>query len=294
MRRGDFAAAWEASDRILAARTPGERCWHLPRHEQWVWDGRPLRDQRVLVRCYHGLGDTLQFARCLPRLDTLARETIVWVQPSLIDLLATLPGRERRRLLPLHDGTPEVDYDVDLEIMELAHALRLSPESLADGVPYFDVPRAPRPSERLCVGVVAATGDWDDRRNVPSELLRPLAEHPRVAAFNLQLDPPLPGLVDLSTPDVLLLAKRVRALDLVITPDTMLAHLAGALAVPVWTLLPAEADWRWLQPDRTDSPWYPTMRLFRQPRPGDWRSVIDDVLECLWRLSEARPGPVRR
>src|SRR5438309_11192027 len=107
MRHGDFDAAWKISDQILARRAPGERCWHLPRHEQRVWDGRPLAGQRVLVRCYHGLGDTIQFARCLPRLDGVRRETMVWAQPALLDVLRTLPGE--RRLLALLGGTPAVD-----------------------------------------------------------------------------------------------------------------------------------------------------------------------------------------
>ena len=273
MRRADFAAAWQISDQILAQRQPGETCWHLPRHEQWVWDGRPLANERVLVRCYHGLGDTIQFSRCLPMLDGVARETIVWVQPALIELLGTLAGE--RRLLPLHDGTPQVEYDVDIEIMELGHALRLQPEDLGACVPYFHVEAtAPRTSEGFCVGVAAATGDWDGHRSIPVGLLSSLSG---VELINFQLEHPLPGMPDWSTPDVLELARRVRAVDLVIAPDTMLAHLAGALGVRTWTLLPSAADWRWHQPRRTDSPWYPTMRLFRQPRPGDWQSVIEEV-----------------
>src|SRR5207253_4806371 len=122
MRHGNFDAAWEISDQILARRAPGERCWHLPRHQQWVWDGRPLAGQRVLVRCYHGLGDTIQFARFLPLLTERCRELTVWAQAPLIPLLERMP--QPFKLLPLHDGTPEVDYDVDIEIMEITHALR--------------------------------------------------------------------------------------------------------------------------------------------------------------------------
>jgi hypothetical protein len=288
MRRGDFAAAWRVSDEIIAARTPGERCWHLPRHEQWVWDGRPLAGGTVLVRCYHGLGDTIQFARFLPMMARIAHETIVWAQPSLLGLLGRLP--QVGRLLPLHDGTAGVDYDVDIEIMELAHALRVDPECLPGCVPYFDVPAAARHSDRFCLGVLAQAGDWDPRRSVPADLLARLAQSWDVALFNLQLEPRLPGMADLSTPDLLDLAARVRALDLVITPDTMLAHLAGALGVNTWTLLHADADWRWMGPERTDSPWYPTMRLFRQPRPGDWPAVFDQLERHLAHLV---PGPKR-
>jgi ADP-heptose:LPS heptosyltransferase len=97
-----------------------------------------------------------------------------------------------------------------------------------------------------------------------------------VELFSFQLGSVLPGMRDASTPDALELAARVQAMDLVITVDTMLAHLAGALGVRTWVLLPFDADWRWLA-DRTDSPWYPTARLWRQPRPGDWRSVLHSV-----------------
>jgi hypothetical protein len=279
MRRGDFAAAWDISDAIIAARAPDEQCWHLPRHEQWVWDGRPLDDQRVLVRCYHGLGDTIQFARFLRRLDVITRDTTVWAQAALLELLATLPGT--RRLLPLHDGTPEVEYDVDIEIMELAHAFRATADSVGAYVPYFNVVADARPATTFAVGVAARAGDWDARRSIPADLMLRVAELPRLTLFNLQVDPPLTGIPDLSTPDVTELARRLRALDLVITPDTMLAHLAGALAVRTWTLLPADADWRWMSADRTSSPWYPTMRLFRQRVPGDWSSVIDEVVDNL-------------
>ena len=278
MRRGDFLAAWRVSDRVLAERRTAGPCFALPRHEQWVWDGRPLAGQRVLVRCYHGLGDTIQFARLLPRLAQIARRVAVWAQPALIPLLQTLPAR--LHVLPLHDGTPEVDYDVDIESMELAHALRISLATLPEAVPYLHVPPDPRLSPHFSVGLLARAGGWDPRRSVPTRQLAALARLPGVHAFSLQLDEPIPGACDISTADVWTLARRVQALDLVITVDTMLAHLAGALAVPTWLLLPAEADWRWMA-ERQDSPWYPTLRLFRQPAPGDWSSVLQAVTDAL-------------
>ncbi|MDQ6671110.1 MAG: ADP-heptose--LPS heptosyltransferase [Chloroflexota bacterium] len=271
MRRGDFAAAWQISDAILARRREAGRCWHLPRHEQWVWDGSPLVGRRVLVRCYHGLGDTLQFARFLPQLAQSARELTVWVQPVLMPLLQRMSAP--LNLLPLHDGDPQVEYDVDIEIMELAHALHTTIETLPSEVPYFTVPAEPRRCSAFSVGVVAQAGDWDARRSVPSQLMARLAEIPGIRTYNLQLGCGVPGAEDISTPDVLTLAARMLGLDLVVTADTMTAHLAGALALPTWTLLVADADWRWMS-GRDDSPWYPTMRLFRQPSAGDWQSVM--------------------
>lgn len=275
MRRGDFGAAWRISDATLAERQASGSCWHLPRHEQWVWDGRPLAGQRVLVRCYHGLGDTIQFARFLPVLARRCCELTVWVQPALIPLLRRMSAPFSLR--PLHDGTPEVEYDLDIEIMELAHALRVTLESLPNEVPYFSVDADSRPSSSRAIGVVARAGEWDARRSLPSDLLAPLAALPDIRLFNLQLGSAVPGAEDISTPDVLTLASRIRGLSLVVTADTMPAHLAGALAVPTWTLLPADADWRWME-GRDDSPWYPTMRLFRQSSPGDWQSVVGRVV----------------
>jgi ADP-heptose:LPS heptosyltransferase len=246
----------------------------LPRHQQWIWNGTPLRDRHVLVRCYHGLGDTIQFARFLPDLQSIARHTTVWAQPWLMPLLETMPSTPELR--PLHDGTPEVDYDVDIEIMELGHALRVSLDSVPP-VALFDVPPAERPAGGFSIGVVAAAGDWDARRSVPAELYARLADRtPAATMFSLQQGTPVAGLHDAQARDVLTLAGRLRALDLVITADTMMAHLAGSLGVATWTLVPADGDWRWMT-HRSDSPWYPSMQLFRQPRAGDWQSVFDDL-----------------
>jgi len=246
MRRGDFAAAWAVSDAILREHQ-GRTCYDRPRHEQWVWDGTPLEGKRVLIRCYHGLGDTIMFARYFPLVKRIASDVVAWVQPSLIPLLSTM--RDPVKLLPLHDGTAEVEYDVDIESMELMHALRVVP----DDVPYLHV----EPLERMrAIGLVTRAGDWDPRRSIEGDVR-------------------LPRTVSLPN-DPLTTARFMRALDLVVTVDTMTAHLAGALGVPVWVLLPYECDWRW-QDEREDSPWYPTMRLFRQRRPGDWADVLDRV-----------------
>jgi hypothetical protein len=293
IRSGAWHHAWAVSDTVVRDRG-GATCWHLPRHEQWVWDGRPLAGRRVLVRCYHGLGDTLMFARFVPPLRREATEVTLWAQPVLLPLLATL--QDVGPLLPLHDGTPEVPYDVDVEIMELAHAVRATPDTLPR--PRFDVAPAPLARDgRLAVGLVWECGDWDRAtRSVPPALLAPLAQVPGVDLHVLQrgpgldafvADPPFAATVS-GSDDVLAAARVVRALDLVITIDSFPAHLAGALDVPVWTLLPHAADWRWMD-GRDRSPWYPTMRLLRQPRPGDWAAVVARVADDLARLAAGRP-----
>jgi hypothetical protein len=286
MRRGEFAEAWLRSDADLAARA-GRPCWHWPRHLQYVWTGRPLAGQRVLVRCYHGLGDTIQFVRYLPLLKDLGAETIVWAQPALLPLLATAAGIDQ--LLPLHDGTPEVAYDADVELMELPHIFRSTLGTIPQTIPYLhaESQRLAKPGQ-LAVGLVWQAGDWDAQRSVPFGALAPLAAVPGVELLILQANAAAagwqpgvgmhPGEFDLYE-----YARVVRGLDLLITVDSMPAHLAGALGVPVWTLLQAEADWRWLR-EREDSPWYPTMRLFRQEQAGEWAAVVARVRKELERL----------
>ena len=280
MRRGDFGAAWTISDAVLASR-PARRVMLAPAAPRAMGLGRPAagraaRAGAVLPRPgRHTSVRPLPTSpgRALPRADRLGPAD---AGPACCAVCPLDAGR-----LPLHDGSPEVDYDVDIEIMELPHALRTTLEAAAaaGAVPVSSRPRRARCSTR-CIGLVAQAGEWDARRSVPADLLGGLATLPGLRTFSLQPGKPLPGAEDISTPDVALLAARMLGLDLIVTVDTMAAHLAGALGVPTWTLLAAEADWRWME-GRDDSPWYPTMRLFRQPRPGDWESVVARVRAAL-------------
>jgi hypothetical protein len=281
---GDLEGAWRVSDRIRN-RTHGLRDEARPRHLQQIWDGRPFDGRRVLIRCYHGLGDTIQFIRYAPLVRTVAREVVVWAQPRLLPVLRTAPGIDR--LMPLHDGTPACVYDVDVESMELPYAFRSTLTTIPSAVPYLHVaPMTSPPEDRLAVGIMWRGGDWNLERSIPFPMLDPLFAVPGVSWYQLQGDPgpgerhPRLGAHDCST--VLQTARWMRALDLVIAIDSMPAHLAGALGVPVWTLLTSHPDWRWLE-RRSDSPWYPTMRLFRQYRAGQWLSVIEDVRQALER-----------
>jgi hypothetical protein len=287
MRRGEFEAAWAVSDEVLRLRA-GVPCWHLPRHRQYVWDGTPLAGKRVLVRCYHGLGDTIQFIRYAPLLKALATEVRVWAQPVLLPLLRTMRGIDQ--LLPLHDGTPEGAYDVDVEVMELPHVFRTTLATLPAEIPYLQVaPGALPHDERLAVGLVWGAGEWDARRSIPLAQLMPLAGVPGITWYIFQRGPGLAerpdgfGVIP-ATRHLFEEARLMRALDLLISVDTLPAHLAGALGVPVWTLLPVDADWRWME-GRDDSPWYPSMRLFRQVRAHDWPAVIAHVAAALERRS---------
>ena len=287
MRRGDFAAAWAISDALLHTRSLDNH-FKLPRHFKNIWNGQPVSGKRVFMRCYHGLGDTIHFIRYASLLKREAAKVIVWTQPSLIPLLRTVNGVDQ--LLELHDGVPEVEYDVDVEVTELPYVFRTTLESIPANVPYVHVEPAllPHDDRRLRVGLIWQSGDWDTSRSIPFHEIERLAQLPGIDWHILQRDPLNAGwdgkFGRISGGDNPLDDARImRALDLVISVDTMTAHLAGALGQRTWTLLPVNADWRWML-EHEDSPWYPTMRLFRQKKEGKWDSVIDEVERDLKRL----------
>jgi hypothetical protein len=287
MRAGDFARAWEISDRHLMAVRRADPPKHQgPRHLQRIWRGERLEARRVLVRCYHGLGDTIQFARFLSPLHAIAGEIILWCQPELLSLMSTVAGVDRA--VPLHDGEPGVDFDVDIEIMEIPHAIRASREQVEIGAPYLRPPgsdsRDVTADGRLSIGLVWDVGDWQRWRIIPPQLLKEL-NGPGVQLYSLQRGSAAKaareiGAVDISSPDIGVLAGRLQMLDLCICPDTMLAHLSGALGRETWIMLHADCDWRWPASGER-SFWYPTVRLFRQHIPGDWHDVVRDVRSAI-------------
>jgi hypothetical protein len=288
MRKGDFEKAWEFSDEVLKAGLNRDY-FNLPRHYQCIWDGTPLNGKKVLIRCYHGLGDTIQFIRYAPLVKEIASEVIVWAQPRLLNLLSTVEGIDR--LIPLHDGIPEVNYDVDVESMELPHIFRTTIHTIPSKFPYIHVEPQPLPVSKaeLAIGLVWQAGDWDKSRSIPFSLFIPLSEVTGIRIFILQdkateagWQPDFgihPGKCSLDDH-----ARIIKSLDLLITVDSMPAHLAGALSTPVWVLLSKKADWRWLE-NRCDSPWYPSMKLFRQYIEDDWSEVVNLIIEEVKKLA---------
>jgi hypothetical protein len=297
MLNGQFEQAWQISDAVIQERS-GRSCTDQPHHLRWVWDGTPLVGRRVLVRCYHGLGDTLQFVRFLPLIAATAKEVALEAQTSLLPLLRSVGGIAA--LYPLDEAPPR--WDVAIESMELPHALRTTLDTLPARVPYLELPprgdggatAPPLDGGRMRVGLVWAAGDWRRERSVPPSALLPLTRLP-LELVGLQFGPggrdraaaALSRAFSFAIADDTTVgdtARLMHDLDLVITVDTMAAHLAGAFGRPVWVLLDADSDWRWMR-HRSDSPWYPTMRLFRQPRQGDWTPVIESVTARLSAIS---------
>jgi hypothetical protein len=290
MRRGDFERAWTISDTLLRYRR-GQPCDHLPPECRWVWNGEPVAGRRVVVRAFRGLGDTLQFIRYAAVLRDVGAETIVCAPPRLTPLIATVDGVDRviEERLAMDPG---VVHDVQVEVMELPFVFRTELHNVPSHVPYIHVDRAPLPhSDGLNVGLVWQASEWDPRRSIPFALVRRLQKVPGVRWYVMQRGPGLAqwdGAFGRLPPAETLVqeARVMMSLDLLITIDSMPAHLAGALGVPTWLLLHAEADWRWLEA-REDSPWYPRTRLFRQQFQGEWDHVLTHVQEALHALAAA-------
>ncbi|MGE5214686.1 MAG: ADP-heptose--LPS heptosyltransferase [Nitrospirota bacterium] len=281
MRRGDFEPAWRISDRVLQNRHRFRRgsC-----NQESTWRGEPLHGKRVLVRCCYGLGDTLQFARYLPLLRHGARCVILQAQASVARVLEHVQGIDR--LATRYNCVPPETYDVAIHLSELPHLFRTRIQTIPTKTRYINIePRTIPPSSSIRVGLVWQGSDWDPRRSVPLQLF---AGFERIAGVTLHilqrghalLERPIGFGIDSGNDDLYEAARTMAALDLIVTIDSMPAHLAGALGVPTWVLLHSECDWRWMK-NRIDSPWYATMHLFRQKNAGDWRPVIAEVKQEL-------------
>jgi hypothetical protein len=274
IERSDYDAAWNISAGILARRDPGS-CDDpaLPYHRRWVWDGTSLRQRRVLVRCYNGLGDTIQFVRYLSFLRRIAASVTLEAQPALLPLLKTLAGPDC--CIPFDPAAPAAQCDSAIEIMELFFALRLRPERAPP--PYLSAVPAPLPNGTL--GLCWQAGDWDPQRSIAPDLFEAFTRWPCVSLVTAPTN--LAVLNPQGCPrDMVRTASLIAGARLIVTVDTMIAHLAGALGRPVWLLLKHDPDWRWSS-GGARSPWYPTMRIYRQSVPGDWAGVIAQVMEDL-------------
>jgi hypothetical protein len=280
MRAGAFTEAWQLCDQSLRDRSPATRDDPmLPYHLRWVWDGRDYAGKHVLVRCYHGLGDTIQFARFLPLLARRTASLTLEVQPRLVELMRSLPVKGDHGAIDavaFDPANPLPPSECDLEITELDFALRAPPYEVQP--PYLFAFGDVRRDD--VIGLCYGAGGWDPERSLPPELLAPLCRQTRCVTLM-----PEPVTLAVLNPqgcpfDMEATAALVASTKLVITVDTMIAHLAGAMGKPTWLLLKHAPDWRWT-PGSTRSHWYPTMRLYHQDRPGDWAAVVARVEQDL-------------
>jgi glycosyl transferase family 9 (putative heptosyltransferase)/tetratricopeptide repeat protein len=291
---GNFAAGW--AGREVRAQVPDLPIFRFE-FSQPIWLGRqPVDGKTVLVHVDEGLGDTIQFVRYVPELAALGARVILVVADPLHQLLSGVSGVAE--CLPLsRKPLPAFDLYCPISSLPLAFGTRL--ETIPSAVPYLPAPPVSRVQawqdrlkdrlgahDRLRVGLVWSGNPKhknDANRSIPLQMLSPILDL-EAAFVSLQKDAKVGDknylathseIVDLSADlgDFAETAALVSCLDLVISVDTSVAHLAGALGRRTWVLLPYIPDYRWLL-DRDDSPWYPTMRLFRQKQAGDYAAVI--------------------
>jgi Flp pilus assembly protein TadD len=281
------------------------------------WDGSPLHGRTILLWAEQGLGDTIQFVRYAPLTQKRGGKVVLECQPALAPLLADCRGIDQ--LIPGRSPLPA--FDVHAPLVSLPRILGTTLASIPAEIPYLFARadlvehwrRELSGTDGFKIGI-AWQGDpqhsEDRNRSIPLTYFSALADLPGVRLFSLQKGPGVEQLtsegerlriIDLSsrldetTGPFLDTAAVMKNLDLVVTCDSVCAHLAGALGVPVWVALAFSADWRWLL-ERRDSPWYPSMRLFRQERPGDWQGVFARMADTLRRQAlplgiEAEIGP---
>lgn len=306
--QGDFAAGWP--DYQWCRQTPGVQ-ERLPGPQ---WDGSPLDGCSILLYVEQGYGDSLQFIRYAPLVKARGGRVIVACPERLSRILGTCRGIDE--FYSFHSGHPPPPFHVHAALTNLPGIFRADLDSIPADVPYLSAGAERVEQWRKQLGDDGSfrvginwqgnpNYGWDQYRSVPLAQFAPLGEIERVRLFSLQKGFGIEQLAlapfavedlgsrldhDAAFCDT---AAVIRNLDLVVTSDTALAHLAGALGAPVWMALPFGPDWRWLL-DREDSPWYPTMRLFRQPKFGDWPAVFERIAGELRKAvaaSRADPRP---
>jgi tetratricopeptide (TPR) repeat protein len=280
---GQFAEGW----RLYQGR------WAVPDHDAPHPAARiptlaEVTGQRVLLLCEQGHGDMIQFARYAPM---LARQGATVTLQTYIELQALMQTMDGLAAV-ITDKDSEPPADIITPLLSLPVTFNTDLASIPADVPYLHAPtdrleiwrQRLGPRVRPRVGLCWWGSQHIPKRSLPLDRLAPLLQHSDIEFHALQKEPPQrhPSMIDHSADlqDFADTAALIMQLDLVISIDTSVAHLAGALGKPVWILLQFSADWRWLL-DRSDSPWYPTARLFRQKLRGDWDGVVDDVAQAL-------------
>jgi Flp pilus assembly protein TadD len=289
LMRGEFHEGWKEHEWRWKCRGFPSK---TPDFKQPQWDGQPLDGRTIVLHTEQGFGDAIQFIRYMPLVCQRGRNVIVQCKPELQRLFQMSAARSQ--VVTRGDLLPPFDLHCPLISLPLAFGTTL--QSIPPAVPYLTIDerllsqwstRVPSHDKGLKVGLAWAGNplfSHDRTRSLHLRQLEPLANTSGVTFFSLQKgpsaeqakDPParMP-LVDLGHDlhDFADTAAAMSLMDLIITTDTSVAHLAGALARPTWVMLQFAPDWRWML-DREDSPWYPTMRLFRQKARGDWDEVI--------------------
>lgn len=294
---GDYAQGWREYEWRWQKRRFTSPLRSFP---QPLWQGEALAGRTILIHAEQGFGDTLQFCRYLPLLCDREATVLFECHPPLASLMATMD--QRVRVITM--GSPLPPFDCHLPLLSLPLRFSTTIATIPAAFPYLTPPADRLPFWRsllpaagsLRIGLCWSGKPYPDPgRSIPAELLAPLAALPHLAFFSLQIGEgntavPFP-LTDLTMliRDFADTAALVQQLDLVITIDTAVAHLAGALGKPAWLLLPFAPDWRWGLAGE-QCPWYPMARLYRQERRGAWDGVLERVVRDLGLLPQIRQG----
>jgi hypothetical protein len=298
LRKGEFKPGWVEHAWLFRLDHMRDT---LPKLNAPEWNGMRMPKGRVLLIGDQGYGDTIQFARYIPRVRERVRDIVIACSPELLPLISSVRGAQECYVR--WEDIPGFSAYCTLSSLPRVFGTKLN--SIPASVPYLKVD--PAKVARWSARLSEAVGDrafrvgitWSGRPTHPDDAyrtlkwvqLRPLTRLDGVALISLQKElrtrdraefPGGSGVLDLSAElgDFSDTAAVIENVDLVVTVDSSVAHLAGALAKPVWVMLPWLPDWRWLL-DREDSPWYPTLRLFRQSSRGDWAGVIARVSRAI-------------
>jgi hypothetical protein len=292
----DYERGWPAYEGRL--RIPG----FVPQPNIPRWKGEPLAGRTLMLLAEQGLGDTIHFVRYARALKKQGARIVLACQAALGRLLASAPGVDELYILGSAGELPPCDFCIPL--LSVPGALGTTAATIPREVPYLSAD--PELVARWRADLAGVDGfkigiawqgsrsfDLDRWRSIPLAQFAPLARLPGVRLISLQkgfgseqvalVDFPvldIAGRLDEVAGPFLDTAAVIRNLDLVVTANTAIAHLAGALGVPVWLALQFSPDWRWLR-DRDDSPWYPTMRLFRQTAIGQWSDVFKRIAKAI-------------
>jgi Flp pilus assembly protein TadD len=308
LMQGNFSEGWREYDARFnspdVVQRYGRREFSIP-----MWEGQPIPGKTLLVYAEQGFGDSIQFCRYLPLVQQRVDHLVFESRPELLRLMQTLPGNIECVARRDDFGMPAIHFDYHIPLMSLPRIFDTQLETIPAEIPYLhaDEDLAQQWSQHIQnddfkVGLVWAgspTHRRDLERSLNLEQLAPLTQLQGVTFYSLQMGPAAQQIanapagmkiIDLGKEiiDFADTAAIIANLDLVISVDTAVAHLAGALGKPVWVLLYYPAEWRWLL-DRDDSPWYPTMRLFRQGSDRDWSMVIQRLISALKEKADA-PG----
>jgi Tfp pilus assembly protein PilF len=297
LAEGNWPEGWKQLEYRWVNRDPSVRRHNCPGP---MWRGENLRGKRILLHPEGGYGDAIHMARYAPVLADMGAGVIVAAPPTLVGLFNSLRGVEKVISIDRTGDVPQYDYHCPM--LSLPGLTGTTPQNVPGNVPYLraDSARAEKWKKRLAaepagkkIGLIwsgDAANPTDRMRSIPVQKLAQLASACHARLFSLQKDrvrKPSAGLpltdwtAELN--DWSDTAALMSQLDLVISVDTAGAHLAGALGKPVWLLIPPVLDWRWML-ERNDSPWYPTMRIFRQKHRGDWTAAVEEAAAALREL----------